>query len=316
MIGHEEAIAAFKDAFTGARPHHAWLLVGPQGLGKALFAQEAAAWLLDGCPEGRGFTGAIGSTAANLMADAAHPDFRRLERTRNDKGNLSAFIRIDEVRALQSLLHQRPAYGGWRVVLVDAADELNVQAANALLKSLEEPLERTVFLMVCHRPSRLLPTIRSRCCTLRFRMLDDGDVRAVLRAEVPDLDDDDRDLAVRIAAGCPGRAVRLAEPGIASLEAELAELARTPPAAAPARAQALARSVAGKGNVARYEALLERAPAFIAEAAHRRSGPALARALADWEAAAKLAGEAQPLSLEPGQVAFDLACRVAALAEG
>jgi DNA polymerase-3 subunit delta' len=314
VIGHDDQIAAFKAAFAGDRPHHGWLLTGPQGLGKALFAQTAAIWLLAGKPAGEDFLGAEGSAAASLVAAGSHPDFRRLVRTEDDKGKLRAIIRVDEVRALQPLFRQTPSIADWRIVIVDSADEMNVQSANALLKNLEEPPEQTLFFLISHMPGRLLPTIRSRCRTLRFNRLPDPAVAAILERAAPELDDEDRATLVRIAEGAPGRALRFAESGIAALVDQLDELAISPPAAAPARAQALARSLAGKANTARYEAFLELAPAMIARAARQRHGPALAQALALWEASSDLAGGAVALSLDPGQVAFDLGIKVAALA--
>jgi DNA polymerase-3 subunit delta' len=314
VIGHDDQIAAFKAAFAGDRPHHGWLLTGPQGLGKALFAQTAAIWLLAGKPDGEDFLGAEGSAAASLVAAGSHPDFRRLVRTEDDKGKLRAIIRVDEVRALQPLFRQTPSIADWRIVIVDSADEMNIQSANALLKNLEEPPEQTLFFLISHMPGRLLPTIRSRCRTLRFNRLPDPAVAAILERAAPELDDDDRATLVRIAEGAPGRALRFAESGIAALVDQLDELAISPPAAAPARAQALARSLAGKANTARYEAFLELAPAMIARAARQRHGPALAQALALWEASSDLAGGAVALSLDPGQVAFDLGIKVAALA--
>ncbi len=314
MIGHGEQVATFKAAFSSQRPHHAWLLTGPQGLGKALFAETAAIWLLAGKPTGEGFDGADDSKAASLIAAGSHPDFRRLIRTEDDKGKLRSVIRIDEVRALQPLFRQTPSIADWRVVIVDSADEMNTQSANALLKNLEEPPQQTLFFLISHTPGRLLPTIRSRCRTLRFGRLTEDEVDSVL-GMAPGLDDEDRATLVRIAEGAPGRALRFAESGIAALEEQLADLAITPPAAAPGKAMALARSLAGKANMPRYEAFLELAPAMIARAARDRRGPALARALADWEAASKLAGGAVALSLDPQSVAFDLAGRVAALAD-
>lgn len=314
MIGHDEQVAAFKAAFAGDRPHHAWLLTGPQGLGKALFAQQAAVWVLAGRPAGQGYDAASDSAAQSLINAGSHPDFRRLVRTEDDKGKLRAVIRIDEVRALQPLFRQTPSIAEWRVVIVDSADEMNVQSANALLKNLEEPPQQTLFFLVSHTPARLLPTIRSRCRALRFGRLPDAEVDLVLQRAAPDLDDDDRATLVRIAEGAPGRALRFAASGIAALEEHLAALAVTPIAAAPAKAMALARSLAGKANTARYEAFLELAPATLAQAARTRSGAALARTLADWEAATQLAGSATALSLDPQSVAFDLAGKVAALA--
>jgi DNA polymerase-3 subunit delta' len=314
MIGHDSQTEEFKTACRHNRPHHAWLLTGPEGLGKALFAEQAAVWLLAGKPEARGF--AAGNTpAASLVAAGSHPDFRRLVRTEDDKGKLRAVIRVDEVRALQPLFRQTPSIADWRVIIVDSADEMNPQSANALLKNLEEPPEKTLFFLISHTPGRLLPTIRSRCRTLRFNRLPDAEVDRVLEAAAPHLDDEDRATLVRVAAGAPGRALRFAEAGIAALEEQLADLAITPRAAAPAKALAIARSLAGKANTPRYQAFLELAPAMLAGAARSRSGPALARTLADWEAATSLAGGAVALSLDPQAVAFDLAIKIAALAE-
>lgn len=316
MIGHDDQLAAFKAAFTADRPHHAWLLTGPQGLGKALFAESAAIWLLAGRPAGEGFEAAEASAAAALIAAGSHPDFRRLVRTEDDKGKLRAVIRIDEVRALQPLFRQTPSIADWRVVIVDSADEMNPQSSNALLKNLEEPPEQTLFFLISHTPGRLLPTIRSRCRTLRFTRLPDAAVAALLERAAPDLDDADRAVLVRLAGGAPGRALRFAEAGVAALADALADLAAAPEVAAPAKALALARSLAGKGNTARYAAFLELAPAILASAARTRRGPALARTLADWEAATALAGGAVALSLDPQSVAFDIAGKVAALARG
>ena len=315
MIGHDSQIAAFKAAFASARPHHAWLLTGPQGLGKALFAQSAAIWLLAGRPPGDDFDAGIGTAAASLVAAGSHPDFRRLVRTEDEKGKLRAVIRIDDVRALQPLFRQTPSIADWRIVIVDSADEMNPQSSNALLKSLEEPPPQTLFFLISHMPGRLLPTIRSRCRTLRFARLADTEVAQLLDIAAPDLDDDDRAALVRLADGAPGRALRFAEAGVAALVEQLGELASAPPAAAPAMAQALARSLAGKASAPRYDAFLELAPTLLAQAARRQSGPALAQTLADWEAASSLAGSAVALSLDPQSVVFDIARKVAALAE-
>jgi DNA polymerase-3 subunit delta' len=314
MIGHDSQTAALKAAFASQRPHHAWLLTGPQGLGKALFAEQAAVWLLAGRPEGEGFSGGEDSAAAALIAAGSHPDFRRLVRTEDDKGKLRAVIRVDEVRALQPLFRQTPSIADWRVVVVDSADEMNPQSANALLKNLEEPPPQTLFFLISHMPGRLLPTIRSRCRTLRFARLPDATVAALLERASPELDDDDRATLVRLAGGAPGRALRFAEAGVAALAEDLGALAATAPEAAAAQAMALARTLAGKTNGARYAAFLELAPALLAKAAATRRGPALARTIADWEAASALAASAVPLSLDPQAVAFHIAGKVAALA--
>lgn len=314
LIGHAAATADFTAAVASGRPHHAWLLAGPAGIGKASFAQAAAIWLLagaDGGGQGRGFAGAIHSQAGKLVAADSHPDFRRLIRTEDEKGKLRSVIRVDEVRALQPVLQQTPSMAPWRVVIVDSADEMNINAANALLKNLEEPPAKTIFLLISHSPGRLLPTIRSRCRLLRMQPLTDHEVSRVLDEKAPDLDADDRDALVRLAAGAPGAALRMAEPGIAALEAALSRLPGLPPQEAAAAAAALARSLCGKTAVGRYQALLERAPAILAEAARSQTGARLARTIEDWQSATKLAASATPRSLDPQTVAFALTQKIA-----
>ncbi|WP_416908673.1 MAG: DNA polymerase III subunit delta' [Polymorphobacter sp.] len=313
LIGHTDAVAAVTAAVASGRPHHGWLLAGPPGIGKASFAEAAAIWLLAGAPP-PGFEAAHESQAAHLVAAASHPDFRRLTRTEDDKGKLRSVIRVDEVRALQGVLQQTPAIAPWRVIIVDSADELNPNAANALLKNLEEPPQKTIFFLISHAPGRLLPTIRSRCRLLRFQPLSDADVARVLAREAPDLPASDRDALIRLSAGAPGTALAMAEPGIADLETALAALPGLPPAEAEAAALGLARSLAAKTAGGRYQALLARTPAILAAAARHHSGPRLAQTLDDWQDATSLAASAGPLSLDPQTVAFALTRKIARLA--
>jgi DNA polymerase-3 subunit delta' len=310
LVGHDEPVASFLAGWRSGRMHHAWLLAGPKGVGKASFADAAARHVLAG-GEGERLGGRAGHPALALLAAGSHPDFRRLERTENDRGTLRAEIGVDEVRALLPMFVTPPSLDGWRVVIVDAADDLGRAAANALLKTLEEPPARTLFLLVSHSPGRLLPTIRSRCRTLRFQPLGDAAVRAVVCAERPDIDATECDALVRIAGGAPGRALRFAGLDIGTLTASLERLATS---GTTADALALARSLAGKTAQARYEAFVELVPGFLAERARTMSGPALAKAVLLWEKAHALAGEAVPLAYDPRAVAFELAGHVAELA--
>ncbi|WP_164157881.1 DNA polymerase III subunit delta', partial [Sandarakinorhabdus rubra] len=235
LIGHQAQVAAFMAAFgDGGRPHHAWLLTGQKGLGKALFAREAATWLLAGAPAGADFSVPADAEAARLMAAGSHLDFRLIERTPAKTGKLRAEIVIGQIarrpdsegQPLREFLAGTPMLGARRVVVIDAAEDMNRNTANALLKNLEEPSENTIFLLVSHLPGRLLPTIRSRCRALRFSRLPDADVARVLAAA--DLSGEDEALLLRLAEGCPGRAVALGEAGITALERELAALAGLP----------------------------------------------------------------------------------------
>lgn len=323
LIGHDEQIAAFKAAFAEGRPHHAWLLTGPQGLGKALFAEAAAIWVLAGRPEVAGFDVPADTPAARFVRAGSHLDFKRITRTESPTtGKMRAEIVMGQIvrrpdstdTPLSDMLQSRPALGDWRVIIIDAADDMNRSVANALLKSLEEPGAGTLFLLISHAPGRLLPTIRSRCRTLRFARLADAEVGRILDAEADDLSDEDRDTLIRLAAGAPGRALKSLDAGVASLERELLALASTPADIAPHQALALARGLAGKAAAPRYEAFLDLAPALIARLAADAAGPSRLRAIAAWEETSKLAATAQPLSLDPQQVAFAIAGRIAGLA--
>ncbi|MCA3254958.1 MAG: DNA polymerase III subunit delta' [Alphaproteobacteria bacterium] len=314
LIGHREQQGAFIAAASGGRLHHAWLLAGPAGIGKGRFAREAAAWLLARAagPEAGTAADRFGvdpeHRIARLIGSGAHPDLRLLERVEADSGKLRAEIVIDQVRELQPLFQTTPGLSPWRAVIVDAVDDLNRAAANALLKNLEEPPSNTLFLLVSHSPGRLLATIRSRCRTLRFQPLPPDDVAEVLATQLGAGDSPEREALVRFAEGSPGRALRFAGLGIDELQRDLDALAL---GAGPDRISDLARQLAGKAAQPRFEAFLELAPAAIAAAAQRRTGAARAQALAAWDEASRLAAEALPLSLEPQAVAYRLASLVA-----
>ncbi len=216
---------------------------------------------------------------------------------------------------LASIFRTRPALSDWRVVIIDAADDLNRNAANAFLKNLEEPPPNTLFLAVSHAPSRLLPTIRSRCRTLRFLPLGDDHVDAVLARALAATPDVERAALRAVAGGSPGRAVELAQADVAGLQAALDGLARATPAESGARALALARSLAAKAATSRYTAFLDLVPAFLATSARGLGGARLAHALRLWEQATALASSAVALSLDPQATVFQLAEFVAALSK-
>jgi DNA polymerase-3 subunit delta' len=265
VIGHEPQTAALQSAFASARPHHAWLLTGPQGLGKALFAEQAAIWILAGRPVGEGFTGATDSAAASLIAAGSHPDFRRLIRTEDDKGKLRAVIRVDEVRALQPLFRQTPSIADWRVVIVDSADEMNPQSANALLKNLEEPAPQTLFLVISHTPGRLLPTIRSRCRELRLGPLGPEEMALALAATGEAVADPAA--LAELSGGSVGEALRLLRLDGLALYAQITALMTTLPRLDRPRALALAEKGAGRGGEAAFDAVLRLIDLFLSRLA-------------------------------------------------
>lgn len=323
LIGHSEQGAMLRDAVVSGRIHHAWLLAGPRGVGKAAFARAAARWLLAraayGDVDDASFDVDLSHSTARLLAAGSHLDFRLVTIQENPKtGKMRPGIAVDQfVKAdtsigepLNSIFRARPALSDWRVIIIDAADDLNRNAANAFLKHLEEPPPNTLFLVVSHAPSRLLPTIRSRCRTLRFHGLGDDEVDAVLARELQATPAAERAALRAVAGGSPGRAVQLAAADVVGLTAALDSLATSTLAEATGRALALARSLATKAATPRYEAFLDLVPAYLAAAARGMNGARLARAIGLWEAASALAASALPLSLDPQATAFRLATLV------
>ncbi|HEX9965697.1 MAG TPA: DNA polymerase III subunit delta' [Allosphingosinicella sp.] len=319
LFGHDPAVAAFRDALGSGRLHHAWLISGPQGVGKALFAAKAALRVLaqgQGPVDSPGLDVPDDHPAARLAAAGSHPDLMRLERLARESsstGELARNINVDQVRSLQRLFNTTASLSPWRAVIVDSIDDLERNAANALLKNLEEPPPSSVFFLVSHAPERLLPTIRSRCRLLRLAPLEGDAMTSALRAALPDAEE--REIGDLVAAGngSPGRALAWRGLDIAGLDKVMAELIREGDPA-NARRSALAQSLALKSAQPRYEAFLARAPSVIAAEAKSRRGPALAHALGTWEKAQGLASSARGLSLEPESVVFELAGMLASLA--
>jgi DNA polymerase-3 subunit delta' len=191
LYGHGEAEQAFLDAYRGGRMPHAWLIGGPRGIGKATLAYRMARFAF-AYPDQ---SAAAVSNAASLalppdnpavrrVAAQGHPDLLALERVEDEKGKLPGVISVDLVRKTIGFFGSTAGEGGWRVCIVDSADELNAAGANALLKILEEPPAKALLLVVSHAPGRLLPTIRSRCRRLMLRPLSSEDVAWAVSAAV------------------------------------------------------------------------------------------------------------------------------------
>lgn len=321
LVGNERARAALARALADRTLHHAWLIAGPEGVGKARFAQQAALRMLaeadDPAGLGPGLDVPPEHRAARLLAAGSHPDFRVLERLPKDVDkpgeNLARSITIAQVRGLQAMFATKPALSSRRVIVIDAVDDLERNGANALLKSLEEPPAGTIFLLVSHAPGRLLPTIRSRCRLLRFEPLDAEAMGQILRAECPELSPIEIAALVRAGDGSPGRALGFAGLDMAALETDLAALADSGDRLNAVRAR-LAKLLGTKAAQARYEAFLDRAPSFIAERARDRSGAALRTALDAYDSARTLAANAVAQSLDAGVTVFEMSGLVARLA--
>ncbi|MFN3646769.1 MAG: DNA polymerase III subunit delta' [Gemmobacter sp.] len=346
LFGQHRAEAAFLDAYNSGRLHHGWLLTGARGLGKATLAWRIARFLL-ATPEADGGLFAP-PPPATLDIAPDHPVARRvaalsesrlflLRRGPNEKGDaLSREITVGEVRKLKSFFALSAADGGRRVAIIDAADELNISAANALLKLLEEPPEKVTMLLVAHQPARLLPTIRSRCRVLALAPLEPADLAQALAAA--GAEGEDPQVLAELAGGSVGAALRVSALEGAELYARLLALMATLPRMDRARALALADGVAGKGNEARFELLLDLIDLFLARLARAGATGTLPPEAAPGEAAllARLAPDprqarawaelAQTLSLrvrrgravnlDPAALVLDMLLRIDAAAQG
>lgn len=266
LFGQEAAEQAFLTAYASDRLHHGWLLTGPQGVGKATLAWRIARFLLATPPvEEDGLFGAPppptslhidpDHPVSHRMAAQAEPGLAAITRSLNDNGRLRNEIVVDDIRKLNKFFGLSATDGGRRVVIVDSADEMNVSAANALLKMLEEPPARTTLLLISHQPSRLLPTIRSRCRTLRLSPLSQADMEAALAQAGADLPDAPERLSA-LAAGSVGDAIRLLNLGGLEIYAELIAILGTLPRLDRARAMALAEASAQRNAAEKFELLL------------------------------------------------------------
>jgi len=317
IIGQHDAVAAFLDAARSGRMHHAWLLAGPQGVGKASFALAAARWLLadaagPAVPKDR-LDVPDEHRVASLLDAGSHPDFKLLQRLpKASSEELARSITVDQVRGLQPLFATTPSLSPRRVVVIDAIDDMERSGANALLKNLEEPPAGTIFLLVSHAPGRLLPTIRSRCRLLRFGPLEDDAVRVVLRRALPETDERELENLVRIAEGVPGNALRFAGLDIAGLDVTIEKLALHGDRSNALRT-ALGRTLGAKSAQERYEAFLERAPSRIAAEA-RRGRANLGETIALWRQARDIADRAARQSLDAQLTVVEIAGLVAKLA--
>ncbi len=223
LIGHAEAERELAQAFASGRAHHAWLIAGREGIGKATLAYRFARHVLarpqDRDPAGTSLEVNAETTAARQVRALSHPGLLVLRRPWDPRAKrFAASILIDEVRRLRSFLGHTAGNDAWRVVIVDAADELNLNAANALLKSLEEPPARALFLLVASEPSKLLPTIRSRCRRLDLQPLAPEELRAACEAALAAAEKEPPvpgqwPLLERLAEGSVRRALQLAGGG-------------------------------------------------------------------------------------------------------
>ena len=326
LVGHEAASGVLLEAWGSGRLAHAWLIAGPRGIGKATLAFRFARFALSG-GEGNGDDGLEMSTdhpVFRRVAAGGHSDLAVVERGFGDRGRLRAEIVVDDVRAANAFLSLTAGEDGWRVVIVDAAEEMNRNAANALLKRLEEPPRRVLFLLVSHAPSRVPATLRSRCRVLALSPLPAPALDLLLSKAMPSLPAAERRVLGLLAEGSPGRAVALAEQGGVALYRRLVGLVGTLPVLDARPLHELADGLSGRDGVDRMrtlselilwwlgrsiraaardelESMEEVVPGEKASAA-LLEGAALDRWVGVWENLGRSFAEADGLNLDPRQV--------------
>ena len=322
LFGHQAAVSEFSDALASGRMHHAWLLVGPEGIGKATLAYRfARAALAEGGDQAT-------PREANdrdhpifrKVAAMSHPNLLLIRRSWVEKSKrYSQWIGVEEVRRLRAFLGHSAGEAGWRVVMVDRADELNQNAANALLKALEEPPPKTLFLLISSAEGRLPVTIRSRSRTLRVTALGDEDlagaVRAALARDGHEADAKTLATAVALSQGSVRRALELVSSAGIELYGEILAALCALPEIDGARLHRLVDRLASSDRLDLYLSLLlgliERLVRFAAtgEGATQEeqklakglvSRANLAQWAEAWEAMSEAKAEAQALNLDRG----------------
>jgi DNA polymerase-3 subunit delta' len=309
-IGHDAAWADWRRAMAGERMHHGWILSGRKGVGKSAFAMAAARELVaeEGIPQPPGLHPDI--------LYLSHPPKNEAEAKKRDEGKefeLARNIKVDQIRELQRRLTTRPTLGSRRVVILDPADDLETSAANALLKSLEEPPRGTYFMLIAHRIGRLLPTIRSRCRVLGFPRVSETDMDAVLARESPQASPAMRAAAIAAASGSPGAAIDFVELDLGQIHVLMRQLIDAGDPDFALRGQ-LAAAMGARPSREKQLAAIELARAVVADRMHGTSGARIPALVDTHGALVRLAGQAPTYNYDPGLLVLEIGTLLAGLA--
>jgi DNA polymerase-3 subunit delta' len=287
LKGHQAAEETLLRQWASGRMHHAWLFAGARGIGKATLAYRLARFLLsfpDSQRAGERTSLFVPSESpvAHRITARGHADLISLERAYDAKAErLKSEIAVDDVRRVSGFFSRTAGEGGWRIAIVDAAEDLNTESANALLKILEEPPARSLFVLVSHQPGRLLPTIRSRCLRLDLAPLSQADTIAVV-GPMADQTPEEIERAARLSQGSPGRAIELLNSQGAKYFDLLRQIMSRSQSLDLAAKISIADGLQGRDMAEDYTIFSELLLTFVADMARRAAitgqGAALARA--------------------------------------
>jgi DNA polymerase-3 subunit delta' len=323
FFGHEEAERALLEAYRGGRMPHAWLIGGPAGIGKATLAYRMARFLLAhpdpataAVRSARSLSLPADHRTVRQVAAQGHPDLLVLERRPGESGALRTVIAVEDVRRLVPFLGSTAGEAGWRVVVVDSADELNAAGANALLKLLEEPPPRCVFLIVSHAPGRLIATIRSRCRRLLLRPLDAADIaRAACAALGRDAGDAALSRAAEAAEGSVARAIALTGGPLLALRERVIDLLGLLPAVDARALHALGESLERADRVV-LTTFVDVVRDWLSQRLSAASKPSAARLAQAWDDINRTVRDVEMYNLERKPLVFKVFGWLAETARG
>lgn len=320
LIGHGHAEAEILDAYRSARMHHAWILAGPKGIGKATLAFRFARFAL-AHPDARSAEVRAATSLAisddhpdaRKVAGGAHPGLLHLKRPydpkRKGKDKIKQDLTVDEIRRTVPFFGSTGSEGSWRICIVDAADDMNANAANALLKILEEPPRNSLFLVIAHSPGRLLPTIRSRCRTLRLHELSESQVgEGLSMLGVAEAGSRIAERAAALSQGSLRKAIRLAEGGAIDIADRFAALAARFPEMDVEAAHDLADTISRTGAEDGWTLFQDLVADHLHEAVRAGASGPLDRlvSMAEvWEKTTHAAREADAFNLDRKQIVLN-----------
>ncbi len=308
LRGHDAAEELFLSAFRAGALHHAWLLTGEEGIGKATFAYRAARFLLsrDGsaAPEPSSLEVPASHPVARQIGAGAHPSLFVL----SAEGGATSSIGVDAVRKLRAFLNLTSPGGGWRAMIVDPANDLTISSANALLKAVEEPPPRTVIFLVSHGASTVMPTIRSRCVKLSFRALDYPNFASAVSAacgagDLAEPSEADMQKLFALSSGAPGRALDFLAGGLLALAGKVERIVDDLPRLDRALVHELIQAATGARNAETFDRLCDLIEEAIADKARKAAldRPSDAAAWAElWRNSRERRLELESLNLDKG----------------